>query len=148
MKKATIILSVIIFCSSCIDIDNNKQYVKEDFVRCTDLKDPYTVIKSEFKANQAITIAEISEEDKKRLLNKFKFVSLDTYRAQRNAGYVSFRLFDETDSFIYHMADYNVEGRLIQGHEKEDGYYMICISKTENEIIFCENFPELPLSPF
>lgn len=149
MKKYLVLLSVCLFLNSCSNIDNNKQYVTDDFIACTALKESYTIIKSEFKRNQVCTIAEISANDKKRLLSRFKYIPVDSL-SSRETGYIfiSERLYKFTDEYVYYLTDYEVLGRPAQHAYKKDGYYILGVSKTKNEIVFCENFPELPLSPF
>jgi len=128
---------------SCTSRDYNERYVKEDFITCTNLKDSYTVINSRFYANQAVTLATVSEKDKERLLRRYQYFPVDSLRFKK-AGYVSIYLYKFTDEYVYHLADYEVQGRPAQHAYKKDGYYILGVSKTKNEIVFCENFPELP----
>ncbi|PZF74852.1 hypothetical protein [Taibaiella soli] len=144
-NRCTIIIAIFFALASCTSRDNNKQYADIDFITCTNLKDSFKVMKSEFRANQALTIAEVSENDKKLLLNRFQYFPVDSMGAKA-AGYVfiSTRLFSFTDEYMYYLADYEALGRPAQHAYKKDGYYILGISKTKNEIVFCENFPELP----
>lgn len=127
---------------ACASRDNNKQFVREDFVACTDLKDSYSVIKSQFKANQAFTIARISERDKTRLLNRFQYIIADSLHPHWEG--VGFSLFDLDTGYVYYKTGYEVKGRPAQHAYEYDGYYILGVSKTKNEVVFCENFPELP----
>ena len=75
-----------------------------------------------------------------------EFVMLDTLCAQWEG--VPFSLYKLDTCYEYYITDYEVKGRAAQHASKKDGYYIIGISKTKDELIFCENFPELPLAPF
>jgi len=148
MKKTFILVMLSILLCSCIHENPNEQYVENDFVKCTQLLDSHKILKSEFIGNQVFIIARVTQRDRSRLLKRAEFLSFDTLNARWKGDQVNFSIYRLNDSFVYHMADYKVKGRVCQHPEKNDGYYIIGISKTKNEIIFCENFPELPLSPF
>ena len=117
---------------------SNRNNVIRDFEGFTGLKKGYILETKKFESNQSIVFAGISKDQKDSLMTRFRFMPFDSFEVKfHNSGksHVQFRLYDfsekKNDYLYYYRDDYDFYG-----------YFIICLAKDENRLIFCESFPE------
>ena len=111
----------------------------EDFKRYSGINSGFQIKQSFFKDNQSRLDLNLSETEKNKLLQRFHFLSYDSflieYHNPNKKPRVYYTLYDfyrPNNSYIYYVNDGDVIFE----------YFVICLSKETNSMIFCENFRE------
>jgi hypothetical protein len=110
--------------------------VLNNFERHVGLHEQYSIQKKVIKNNQVMLVIDINNASRDYLKRKFDFEPYESFIKKfeyTRKSHVPFELFDihtkDKDQFDYWFNDdYDIYG-----------YYLICISKKENRIIYCEN---------
>ncbi|MEP6465341.1 MAG: hypothetical protein ABJB05_03510 [Parafilimonas sp.] len=142
MKKFIIILWCSLFFGSCLHRESNEPYLENDFKQYTGIDSGYKINKTILKANQACLYITLIEAEEIKLKNRFTFLDWDDFLLKKyHSGRIPFELYDfdkRNYNYVYYIADGNAPFE----------YFIICLSKQKNEIIYCENFRESPLTLF
>ncbi len=141
MKIFRLVILCLIF-SSCLHRESNEPYIESDFKGYTGIENGYKINKIIFRTNQSCIYLTLTDTEKLELKKRFYFTSHSEFSKKYNSGdRIPFQLYPFykwDERFTYYIADG------LAPHE----YFIICLSKDNNEMIYCENFREGALSLF
>jgi hypothetical protein len=139
MLKTTI-LFILIFFISCQD--SNEPYVLSDFKSYSGIETGYKIDTQIFRDNQSYLEVTLTNIEMDKLKKRFHFTSYENFlKSYYDPEKVPIELYNfnnRNNDYMYFIKNGNAYYE----------YFIICLSKKKNQIIFCENFRETSPSIF